>query len=143
MSRTVTFKRDVFPYVRGDVVTLEDEELKRVDQTIKARNWDDVYVSGNKQVGRTVDGGPGADRQRALDARTAAVENNELQAATLQAQRDSVAEPANVDALGIAPEAPAQTVTGTKPADVGVKNPQEVTDLGNDAEPEVKKSNKK
>lgn len=144
----VTFKEDVFPYVRGDVVDLTPEEKARVDIIVKGRNYEAAaYVSGNKrdQVVTEVDDPGNARKQLAELDRAASQQNNIDQAAQLEAQRTAVAEPANVDALGLAQETPAQVVTGTQPvADVEVSNPQEATDLGSGegADVKVKRSKK-
>lgn len=45
MSRTVTFIEDVYPYCVGDVMVLNDEELKAVDAIAKARKRK-VYTDG-------------------------------------------------------------------------------------------------
>lgn len=47
MSKTVTFIDDVYPYCLGDVVVLNDEELKQVDKVAKARKRK-VYDDGAK-----------------------------------------------------------------------------------------------
>lgn len=42
----VTFKKDVYPYVKGDVVALTDEELEAVDNRAKKFDIKDVYEKG-------------------------------------------------------------------------------------------------
>ena len=61
MSKTVTFTDDVFPYCVGDVMVLNDDELKAVDAIAKARKHK-VYETGAKQE---VDSSDEADRQEA------------------------------------------------------------------------------
>ena len=42
----VTFNKDVYPHVKGDVVALTDEELKAVDDRAKKFDIKDVYEKG-------------------------------------------------------------------------------------------------
>ncbi len=139
----VTFQADVFPYCKGDVVELSGDEKKRVDEDAKGRNLECPYKSGNHPVD-AVENPRDADVLRADASREAAKSNAIDQAAQLEAQRNSVAEPANVDALGVGQEDP-QVVTGTEPAaDVEVTNPQAATDIGSGegVDVKVKKSKK-
>lgn len=141
----VTFQSDAFPYVKGDVVDLDSAELARVDAVAKLRDLDSPYVKGDERdsVVETVEGNHEANALRATADRAAIKENLVDQAAQLEAQRNSVAEPANVDALGVVAET-AQVVTGTEPvADVVVTNPQEATDPGSGVGAEVKTSKAK
>lgn len=144
----VTFQADVFPYCRGDVVNLSADEKKRVDAVVKGRNLDGAaYVSGDKRsdIVDSVDDPRELSERRFNASRDAAKLNAVDQAAQLEAQRAAVAEPANVDALGVGQEVPAQVVTGTAPAaDVEVSNPQEATDIssGEGVDAKVKRSRK-
>lgn len=137
----VTFNEDIFPHTKGSVVDLDDDEKARVDQVAKARKIEKPYESGAKDNDDEVNDSREADVRRARDARDAAKENAVDQAAVLEAQRNAVGEPANVDALGVVPEHPAQVVTGTEPAEgVEVTNPQQATDIGNPEGADVKTS---
>lgn len=42
----VTFNADIFPYCRGDVVALTNDELKRVDKVAADRNVEEPYTKG-------------------------------------------------------------------------------------------------
>lgn len=140
MPTLVTFNDDVFPYVKGDVVKLDAEEKARVDAMAKQRNLSNPYTKGN-QAADTVDDTRTANEARARADREAAKTNAVDQAAQLEAQRAAVAEPANVDALGIQQETPATVVTGTPPVEgVEVTNPQEATDTSKAAGAKVKGS---
>jgi hypothetical protein len=41
----VEFTADIFPYCKGDVVALDEAEIKRVDQVIERRDIDKAYKS--------------------------------------------------------------------------------------------------
>lgn len=49
----VTFNTDVFPYTKGDTVKLSDEEKKRVDEVVKARNLKDAYTVAETKKAET------------------------------------------------------------------------------------------
>jgi hypothetical protein len=49
----VTFNLDVYPYCKGDTVKLSDEEKKRVDEAVKARNLQDAYTAAETKKADT------------------------------------------------------------------------------------------
>ena len=57
MSKTVTFVADIYPYCLGDVVVLNDEELKAVDKVAKARKLKayEVASASDSDTGKTSD----------------------------------------------------------------------------------------
>jgi long-subunit acyl-CoA synthetase (AMP-forming) len=64
MSKTVTFIADVYPYCVGDVVVLNDDELKQVDKVAKARKRQVYQVGPQAEVTSSSE----ADRQAAAQA---------------------------------------------------------------------------
>lgn len=129
MSKLVTFVEDIFPHTKGSVVRLEDAELARVDVQIKLRNLDRGYLAGDKS-GRGHSNPADMRAEEAVATRAAVRENEVDQSAVLKAQQDAVAEPANVDALGLVGSGETEVVTGTPSVDVDVNNPQAATDVG-------------
>jgi hypothetical protein len=54
MSKLVEFTQDIAPYCKGDVVKLEDDEIKRVEKRAKSLNIESAYKAYAK-VGKAVD----------------------------------------------------------------------------------------
>lgn len=140
----VTFYEDIFPYVKGDVITLTDAEKARVDEQVKLRGTENGgYKSGSHQVFEAVTGSVEAMRQVASAERQAKARNEIDQSAVLEAQQTAVPEPANVDALGVVGTGEAQVVTGTPSVDVEVDNAQTAVNVGSDEGVNVTKVNGK
>src|SRR3954447_20613067 len=51
-NKLVTFNADFYPYVYGDVVEVDTDELKRIDEVAKARGIDNPYSAGEHEVSR-------------------------------------------------------------------------------------------
>jgi len=52
MSKTtlVTFTADVYPHVRGEVINIDNDELKRVDEVAKSREIESAYEAGEVEL---------------------------------------------------------------------------------------------
>lgn len=46
----VEFKTDIYPYCKGDVVKLDKDEKKRVDEAAEARDIAEPYVEVKAEV---------------------------------------------------------------------------------------------
>lgn len=77
-SKLVTFNADFYPYVYGDVVKVDTDELKRIDKVAKARGIDEPYTEGEHKVSRDTITTPTGDSEAELDrAREAEAEAGE------------------------------------------------------------------
>jgi hypothetical protein len=102
MSKTVTFLADVYPYCLGDVVVLNDDELKQVDKIAKARKQQVYQVGPQAQVDSSAE----ADRQ-------AAELKVKADAAEAKAQAKLAAEEAKKADAAAHNSASGKTVSGT------------------------------
>lgn len=98
MSKTVTFIDDVFPYCVGDVIVLNDQELKAVDKIAKARKRK-VYTDGARgEVASTTEADKNAASSKAADE--AASDEGEAQVELEEAAAEKAEEEAGNNPTG-------------------------------------------